>query len=85
VDGLVQEAVAYAGRVRPAPPRTPNYLRFIVTGAVVGLVVGAIFSLVGEPAADYSAGSQIAFFGVIFAGLGALLAGLLAVLLERRP
>jgi hypothetical protein len=56
-----------------------------VTGAVVGLVVGAIFSLVGEPAADYSAGSQIAFFGVIFAGLGALLAGLLAVLLERRP
>jgi len=71
--------------VRPAPPRTPNYLRFIVTGAVVGLVVGAIFSLVGAPVADYSAGSQIAFFGVIFAGLGALLAGLLAVLLERRP
>jgi hypothetical protein len=56
-----------------------------VTGAVVGLVVGAIFSLVGAPVADYSAGSQIAFFGVIFAGLGALLAGLLAVLLERRP
>jgi len=39
--------------VRPAPPRTPNYLRFIVTGAVVGLVVGAIFSLVGAPVADY--------------------------------
>ena len=34
---------------------------------------------------DYSSGAQIAFFGVMFAGIGALLAGLLAVLLERRP
>jgi MFS family permease len=71
--------------VRPAPPRTPNYLRFIVTGAILGFVVGAVFSLVGEAAPDYSSASQIAFFGVMFAGIGALLAGLLAVLLERRP
>jgi hypothetical protein len=71
--------------VRPAPPRTPNYLRFIVTGAIVGFVLGAVFSLVGESAPDYSSGSQIAFFGVMFGGIGALLAGLLAVLLERRP
>ncbi len=82
---MVPWAVAYAGRVRPAPPRTPNYLRFIVTGAIVGFLAGAIFSLVGESATDYSAGSQIAFFGVMFAGIGALLAGLVAVLLERRP
>ena len=82
---MVQSALAYAGRVRPAPPRTPNYLRFIVTGAILGFVVGAVFSLVGEGAPDYSSGSQIAFFGVMFAGIGALLAGLLAVLLERRP
>ena len=71
--------------MRPAPPRTPNYLRFIVTGAIVGFLGGAIFSLVGEAAPDYSSGTQIAFFGVIFAGIGALLAALLAVLLERRP
>ena len=71
--------------MRPAPPRTPNYLRFIVTGAIVGFLAGAIFSLVGESVTDYSAGSQIAFFGVMFAGVGALLAGLVAVLLERRP
>jgi hypothetical protein len=56
-----------------------------VTGAIVGFLAGAIFSLVGESAADYSAGSQLAFFGVLFAGLGGLLAGLVAVLLERRP
>jgi hypothetical protein len=56
-----------------------------VTGAIVGFVAGAVFSLVGESAPDYSAGSQLAFFGVLGAGLGALLAGLVAVLLERRP
>ena len=82
---MVPESLAYAGGVKPAPPRTPNYLRFIVTGAIVGFLGGAIFSLVGESAPDYSSGAQIAFFGVIFAGIGALLAALLAVLLERRP
>ena len=56
-----------------------------MTGAIVGFLAGAIFSLVGESVTDYSAGSQIAFFGVMFAGIGALLAGLVAVLLERRP
>ena len=71
--------------MRPAPPRTPNFLRFIVTGAIIGFLGGAIFSLLGESAADYSSASQIAFFGVMFAGIGALLAGLVAVLLERRP
>ena len=71
--------------MKPAPPRTPNYLRFIVTGAIIGFLGGAIFSMVGESAADYSSAAQIAFFGVMFGGIGALLAGLLAVLLERRP
>ena len=82
---MVSEPVAYAGWVKPAPPRTPNYLRFIVTGAILGFVAGAVFSLVGESAPDYSSGAQVAFFGVIFGGIGALLAALLAVLLERRP
>ena len=40
LDRVVPWAVAYAGRVRPAPPRTPNYLRFIVTGAIVGFLAG---------------------------------------------
>ena len=71
--------------MRLAPPRTPHFLRFIVTGAVVGFLAGAIVSLVGDSATDYSAGSQIAFFGVMLGGIGALLAGLVAVLLERRP
>jgi hypothetical protein len=40
--------------------------------------------MIGESVPDYSSAAQIGFFGVIFAGIGALLAGLLAVLLERR-
>lgn len=76
--------MAYADEVRSAPPRTPNYLRFIVSGAIVGFVAGAIFALSSDAAANYSAGSEIGYFGVMFGGIGALLAGLLAVLLERR-
>jgi len=56
-----------------------------VTGAILGFIGGGIFSMVGESAPGYSSGAQIAFFGVIFGGIGALLAALLAVLLERRP
>lgn len=70
--------------MRSAPPRTPNYLRFIVTGAIIGFIAGAVFALSGEEAANYSTGSELGYFGVMFGGIGALLAGLLAVLLERR-
>ncbi len=76
--------MAYAGEVRSAPPRTPNYLRFIVSGAIVGFVAGAIFALSGDGAGNYSTGSELGYFGVMFGGIGALLAALLAVLLERR-
>ncbi len=70
--------------MRPAPPRTPNFLRFIITGALVGFVFGAFVAVAGEGTPDYSSGSQIGFFGVLFAALGALLAALLAVLMDRR-
>ena len=56
-----------------------------MTGAIIGFLGGAIFALVGESVPAYSSSAQIGFFGVIFAGIGALLAALLAVVLERRP
>jgi hypothetical protein len=71
--------------VKSAPPRTPNYLRFIVTGAVIGFLGGAIFAMVGGTTPDYSSVTQIGFFGVTFGSIGALLAAVVAVLLERRP
>jgi hydroxyethylthiazole kinase-like sugar kinase family protein len=65
--------------------RTPQFRRIIVTGALVGFVVGAFVSLAGDSATGYSGGSQLGFFGVLFAALGAFLAALVAVLIDRRP
>lgn len=67
-----------------AGPRTPNYLRFVVTGAIVGFALGVVIALVGDSAAGYSGFSQVGLLGMTFALLGALLGALVGVLLERR-
>lgn len=64
--------------------RTPQFRRFIVTGALLGFVLGFLIAVVGDPAPNYAAGSQIGYFGVMGACLGALIAALVAVLLDRR-
>ncbi len=76
--------VAYPDGVTPARPRTPNFRRFIVTGALVGFVVGVFVAVGGGDTPDYSGGAQLGFFGLLFAALGAFLAALLAVLADRR-
>jgi len=65
-------------------PRTPDFKRFIFTGVVLGFVVGAVLSVIGDQAPGYGAGSQVGYLGVMGAFLGALAAGLVAVLLDRR-
>lgn len=64
--------------------RTPNFKRFLVTGVVLGFFVGAAVAVVGDPAPSYAASSQLGYLGVMGAALGALLAGALAALLDRR-
>jgi len=64
--------------------RTPNFKRFLVTGVVLGFFVGAAVAVVGDPAPSYAASSQLGYLGVMGAALGALLAGVVAVLLDRR-
>ncbi len=63
----------------------PNYLRFVVTGAAVGLVLGVLVSVLSDDAPSYGQSTELGYLAVLGAGLGALLAGLLAVLLDRRP
>jgi uncharacterized membrane protein len=51
----------------------------------VGLVVGFFLSVFGPVDARYDASAVLGFLGVICAGLGALAAGVVAVLLDKRP
>jgi hypothetical protein len=64
--------------------RDPSFTAFLVTGALLGFAAGAAASLRGGAAGGYTEGSALAYLGVVGAGLGALLAGVVAVLLDRR-
>lgn len=66
------------------PRRSPAFLRWIGSGAVVGFLVGLVMAVVSADAANYGLGSQVAYLGVMFAFVGALLGGLVAVLVDRR-
>ncbi len=75
----------YPGQVTSTERRrAPDFKRFILTGVVLGFLAGAVVAVVGSPTAAYDSGTQLGYFGVIGAGLGALLAGLVAVVLDRR-
>jgi hypothetical protein len=65
--------------VTAQPRRTPNFARFLITGGVVGLIVGALIGAFGAHAANYDSGTEIAYIAAfgLFVGLGA--SGLVAV------
>lgn len=73
----------------PQPARIPNYKRFLLTGAFIGLAVGIWFGLrePGGPSyhesVQYSMGTAVLFLAALGAFLGAGLAGLIAILLDR--
>ena len=69
------------GKVR----KRPNFTAFLLTGALAGLLIGFFLSVVGPADARYDASAVLGSLGLIFAGLGVLAGGLLAVLLDRRP
>jgi len=77
--------VEYRGFVTQPPGRTPNFLPFLVTGGLVGLLIGFLVSVFGPAADRYDASATLGFLGLICAGLGALVGGIVAVLIERRP
>lgn len=67
----------------------PNFKRFIITGALVGLVIGIFFGLREpggpsyHPELQYDDSTAAAFLGALGALLGAGVGGGLAVLLDR--
>jgi hypothetical protein len=75
------------------PRRSPNFLRFILTGAVLGFAIGSFLSVSGWLAdetsalaqqSNYSATAGWGFVGALGAMLGAIAFALLAILLDRR-
>ncbi|MCU1535845.1 MAG: hypothetical protein JWP82_196 [Humibacillus sp.] len=67
---------------RPAP-RIPNFKRLLITGALIGFVVGAIISVIGDEVQGYTQATGALFIGAIGALLGAGLAGILGIVLDR--
>ncbi|HET7305780.1 MAG TPA: hypothetical protein VFJ12_14660 [Segeticoccus sp.] len=64
--------------------RAPSFAAFIGTGAVLGFLAGALVSALGPATPQYSGGSTLMFLGVGGAVLGALAAGVVAVVLDHR-
>jgi hypothetical protein len=65
--------------------RTPKFSAFLITGGLAGLIIGFLLSVVGPVDARYDASASLGFLGLIFAGLGGLVGGIIAVLIEKRP
>ncbi len=72
----------------PPTRRYPNFVAFIATGAVLGFVAGSGVAYFGNDDTtyghDYSVTSAVLFLGVVGALVFALLAAVVAVLLDRR-
>lgn len=70
---------------RPATlRRAPRYRAFVVTGALLGLVVALLVVLIApEGEGGYGPGPTFVFTGLAAALLGALLGGAVAVVLDR--
>ncbi|MFC5381533.1 hypothetical protein [Aquipuribacter nitratireducens] len=68
----------------PRPPyRTPRYAAFLLTGAVLG-AVGAVLLALLAPGPEAEGGSTvIAWFAAVGGLLGALVAGVVGVVVEK--
>ncbi len=73
------------------PARHPRFLPFILTGAVLGFLVGASFAVFGwfqDPtptvASNYAPSAGIGYLGFLGAALFGLVAAVVAIAVDRR-
>jgi hypothetical protein len=74
------------------PPRRPRFLPIILTGAVIGFILGAAVAVSGRFAdtssplvqGPYAPTAAIGYLGLLGAGLLAIAAALLALVLDKR-
>ena len=69
----------------PKIRRAPNIPAFLLTGGLVGLVLGILLAVMGHDDTRYDVPAELAFFGLIGAAFGVLIGGIIAVLLDRKP
>lgn len=68
-------------RLRRLPVRrAPRYGVFTATGAVVGMLVALVLTLLSGPGDEYSSGSVLGYLAVALGAFGALLGALVGVL-----
>lgn len=79
--------MAYRGGMSQLPKirRAPNIPAFLLTGGLVGLVLGILLAVMGHDDTRYDVPAELAFFGLIGAAFGVLIGGIIAVLLDRKP
>ena len=79
--------MAYRGHVSQPPKirRAANIPAFLLTGGVVGLVLGVLATVLGNDDGRYSTAAAVGFFGLIGTAFGVLVGGIVGVLLDRKP
>ena len=65
----------------PKARRRPRYLRFILSGALVGLVASGVLTALRADQVEQPL-YLLLYLGLMLGGIGALLGGLVAVLIE---
>lgn len=65
--------------------RRPKIVPFLLTGAIIGSLIGLIVSLLGPDAPNVSAGSIHLFFSVVGALLGVVAGAAVLTFVDREP
>lgn len=64
--------------------RAPRILPFLLTGLAVGVIVGVVLAATGGLGGNYTETSSYGYFGLLFGALGALLGGVVFVIVDKR-
>ena len=80
---MTQQPGKAPGKVPGTVRRPPRFAPFLITGGIVGLLIGFLVSVLGHPDTRYDASAAVGFLGLVCAGLGVMVGGIIAVLLDR--